>query len=109
MNPSEFFGIVEKRLPLYLNPVTIQNLNALFYGFNLGYTLENESLQYHKVINVQIQIWQLRGWEVNALGPEKEMKKKGLTKPAATAEIIRIKIETWKFLKARFPVGRKPF
>jgi hypothetical protein len=45
------------------------------------------------------QILQLRGWTLNALGPEREMHAQGWTEEAIFDELLMIEIETWKRIR----------
>lgn len=101
MKPSEYIEGVGKRLNLCINPVTIENLKSFIDGFNLGYILAENRVQFHDKIYAWKQAVALRGWKVNALGPQKEMQEKGMSEKEIIDELVQIEIQLWKFLEER--------
>src|SRR5437868_5405661 len=99
MKASEYLEHVSKKLNLYINPVTQQNLKSFTDGFTLGYVLADGRLDYHDVVNAWQQVVAARRWEVNALGPHKEMEERGMSEKEIINELLQIEIQVWKLLE----------
>jgi hypothetical protein len=99
MKASQYLEVVSKRLQQFINPLTLQTLKSFFDGFNLGYVLARENLQFHDIPDAWISVVEIRGWKVNAFGLEAEMKERGMTEREMIDEYVQIEIEVWKLLE----------
>jgi hypothetical protein len=56
MKASEYLENVSKRLQMFIDPVTRQNLKSFTDGFSRGYIIADGRLQFHDVVDAWIQV-----------------------------------------------------
>jgi len=91
----EWLEHVRTRPEMYMTQVTAESVNICLWWFHLG--LSQTGLLNHPA---EFLSWApgLRGWELNSLGPEREMRERGFTETQVIEELFHIEITAWQEL-----------
>ena len=100
MKAAECLEKVKVRPEMFVFPFNLQTLSCFLSGFTLGY-LAKTDLEFSDKIPVWKYVVEKRGWKVNSLGIEKEMREKGKSEKEILEETLQIEIEVWKILESK--------
>ena len=100
MKAAEYLEKVIVRPEMWASPLNLQTLESFLNGFASGYFLAKSNLQFSDKIDAWKYVVKSRGWKVNSLGIEKEMRAKGKSEREIIDETLRIEIEVWKLLES---------
>ena len=85
---------------MFVFPFNLQNLESFLNSFTLGYLLAESDLEFSDKIAAWKYVVKKRGWKINSLGIEKEMREKGESEKEILEETLQIEIEVWKILES---------
>lgn len=100
MKAAEYLEKVAARPQMFVSPFDFQTLKSFLDGFTLGYLLAKGDLEFSDKIPVWKYVVEKRGWKVNSLGIEKEMREKGNSEKEILEETLQIEIDVWKILES---------
>lgn len=93
MKAAEYLEKVKIRPDMFVQPLNLQTLQSFLNGFSLGYLLAKRNLEFSDKIAAWKYVVKQRGWKVNALGVEREMREKGKSEKEILEETLQIEIE----------------
>jgi hypothetical protein len=99
MKAAEYLEGVKKRPQMFVHPLNVENLRSYLNGFNNGYLLSKDNLQFADKIAVWKYFVKLRGWQVGSCNIEREMQEVGRIEEEILNEMLQVEIEVWKHLE----------